>query len=127
MEIQVGKILDPVVTEALNRLVKSRDLPAKTAYRLGKISQAVFREITKAKTKRLEILREFAKKDDAGKVIEAEGKVEWTDKEALEAALGELFDSKFTVDQLHCPIDALDAAKLTPEELLAIDFVLEVQ
>lgn len=125
MKIKIGTILEPACAETLTRLTKCRDLHPKTAYTVGKVAQAVLREVTKAKTKRLELMREHAKKDKAGKVIEKDGKVEWKDKEALEKALAALFDETVKVSQEPCALDSLAAAKLSPEELLAVEFLIQ--
>ena len=125
MKIKLGTILEPACAETLTRLTKCRDLPPRTAYTVGKVAQAVLREITKAKTKRLELMREHAKKDKAGKVIEKDGKVEWKDKDALEKALAALFDESFKLSHEPVSVDLISEAKLSPEELLAVEFLIE--
>jgi hypothetical protein len=125
LEIQKAALFIPEFIPAIQNLSKARGIPAKTAYRLGKITKAILREFTKTESKRIAIVRAHAEKNEAGEWVTNEaGAVQFKDEVAVKTEIQALLDETFTIDQLPVPLEHLDAAKLSPDEISELDFML---
>lgn len=125
LEIQNAALFIPGFIPAIQKLSKARGIPAKTAYRVGKITKSILREYTKTETKRLDILRAHAELDETGAFKKTEaGEIVFKDRDAMRGELEQLLGKTFTVDQLPVALEHLDAANLAPEEIVELDFML---
>jgi len=128
IEIGYAHLYQPGFVELVKRLGKVEGMPAKTAYRVGKISQALLKNFTVADTKRLGLIEKHVVKEESGAwKKDDQGELVFDDKEAIRKEVDELLETRFTIEQLPVDIEQLDAAKLTPAELLQIDFMLDVK
>lgn len=126
IEMNYSQLYQPGFISLIQKLAKTEGFPAKTAYRVGKIAQGVLRTFTVADTKRIDVLGKYAKKDDSGAWVKSEaGDIEFMDKESAAKEVDQLLQTKFTVEQLPLELDTLDAAKLSPAEILLLDFMLK--
>lgn len=125
LEVQNAAFFIPEFVPAIQKLSKARGIPAKSAYRVGKIAKVILREFTKTETARIAILKAHAEKDEAGEWKKNEaGEIVFVDREAMKAELEKLLAQSFTIEQLPVPLDHLDAAQLSPEEISELDFML---
>jgi hypothetical protein len=125
LQIQNAALFIPGFVPAIQKLSKARGIPAKTAYRLGKITKVILREFTKTESKRIAILRAHAEKTEAGEWVKNEaGEIQFKDQPAMKAELEALLAQSFTIDQLPVPLEHLDAADLAPNEISELDFML---
>lgn len=125
LEVQNAALFIPGFIPAIQKLSKARGMPAKTAYRLGKITKVILREFTKTETARIAILKAHAVKDEAGQWKKTEaGEIEFADRAAMKAELEALLAKSFTISQAPVELAHLDAADLSPEEISELDFML---
>jgi hypothetical protein len=126
LQIQNAALFIPGFVPAIQKLSKARGIPAKTAYRLGKITKAILREFTKTESKRLAILRAHAQTTESGEWVKNEkGEIQFKDQAAMKAELEALLAESFTIEQNPVPLEHLDAADLAPNEISELDFMLE--
>lgn len=126
IEISYAHFYQPGFIPLVQKIAKVEGLPAKAAYRVGKIAQTVLRSYTVADTKRLDVIGKFVKKDDAGQWVKAEsGDLEFADKDAVTKEVDELLQTKVQIEQLPLELGSLDAAKLSPAELLMLDWMIK--
>lgn len=125
LEIQYAALYIPSFIPAIQKLSKARGIPAKTAYRLGKITKVILREYTKLDTKRLGIMREHLEKDEAGEWKKNEaGDLAFADRDGMKAKIEALIAGSFKIEQMPIPLEHLDSANLSPEEIAELDFML---
>jgi uncharacterized protein YjaZ len=125
LEVQNAALFIPGFIPAIQKLSKARGIPAKTAYRLGKITKVILREFSKTETKRIAILRAHAEKNEAGEWVKNDkGEIQFKDQAAMKAELEALLGKSFTIEQLPVPLEHLDAADLAPNEIAELDFML---
>lgn len=126
IEITNAHFYQPGFIPLIQKLARVEGLPAKAAYRVGKIAQTVLRAYTVVDTKRLDVIGKHVKKDEAGQWVKAEsGDLEFADKEAVTKEVDELLQAKVEIEQLPLELQTLDAAKLSPAELLMLDWMIK--
>ena len=126
IEIGYNHLYQPGFIELAKKLGKVSGLPAKTAYRVGKISQQILKNFTVADTKRLSLIDSHVAKDDKGTWQKDEqGELVFRDKQAVTKAMDELLSTRITIEQPPVSLDSLDVAGLTPAELMLLEPMLE--
>lgn len=128
IEIGYNHLYQPGFVELAKKLGKVSGLPAKTAYRVGKISQAILKNFTVADTKRLGIIDAHVAKDATGMWQKDEkGELVFSDKDAVTKAMDELLATRVKIEQVPVELEALDGAGLTPSDLMLLEPLLTVE
>lgn len=125
MEIKLGKLVGCI--KALAILHRQKGMGSVTAYRIMKNWDTVTQELKYFDKQKVAICEKYGKKDKDGKLIVEDGKCTILIKHAeeykdeMEALLNEVVD----IPIKKISLSSIDCAGLAPEQLAAIDFILE--
>lgn len=124
--MQLVKLLNS--KEVIEKLGNTPGLKSVIAYKVAKNIKAINEELETFDKARLKTIEKYADKDAEGSTIIEDGKYKMSEEAAIEAnhELVELqqveIDLKFEI----IPIEEIEKAELTPLEIMAIEFMLEV-
>jgi hypothetical protein len=114
------------VQEAVQKVMNAAGLPQKTAYWFGKAGKKMLKLIDDMQKEYMEITKEHAEKDEKGGMKFAgpyQVKIEESKKEAYDAKVKEFGQKSVTIETMKFPMKDLEAAKLTPHELVALEWL----
>lgn len=116
------------IQQTLQELGDSKSFNVKTAYQIHKMLVSIVKERMHA-LKRYEALSKFASKDDKGHPMRTPATGEFVipaeNQTAYEAALKELFETEFVLEQNKLNYQELGAVKFSPREIAAIAPLVE--
>jgi len=117
---------------AMHRLTNCRDLPFKVAYNVMRMSKAIDIELRESQKKWLEIANKYIQKeilpDNKHRFLFDDGKpryIEGVNVEEAEKAIADFNATAVLLDRFKLKVADIEAAKLTPAEMFALDFMLE--
>lgn len=120
----------PLVFQALQKIARTDRLPAETSYRAGRIISAVNKQMEEARVSCAGILKKYAFMDPLTNLpkgwpngpfefLEADGEKKH-DEEFLK-----IMETEFEIRVNKLPVHHLNECRLTPEEMHAIDEIIE--
>jgi hypothetical protein len=123
MEMKSYKIIE--LYRALEKLMKN-DVELRTAVALARNFEAVSTPAKIIDQKQQDLMKEYAKKDENGEVIQGEnGSVTIESPTEYFAKLQNILETDIDVELKPIKIDALKGIKISGSDILALDPVLE--
>lgn len=129
MKLLLAKIVSPKFRKSVDKLA-AQELPIRAMFQLKGIVKQIREETTKWDELQLDAAKKWADKDEEGKPIleKSDGKSTYykMDHENMinfAAEMGEL--SKIEIDIAEVKISELGSVKLTTDDLVELDFVVE--
>lgn len=122
-EISLQDIIQNI--DFITRLSK-QSMPAKTAYKIGKILKRITEEYNDYNTIRQEFVRKYAKKDDQGQIIVQDNNIQMDEQYYQEFLMqySDLVNTKVKFDILPLKIDELNM-DFTPGEMAFLENFIE--
>lgn len=115
-------------TRALGKLCNTAGLPVKLAYTVGKTQKAIQKEMQEARVGFQKLIDQFAEKDEHGKRVEPEGegsyKIADEKMKDFDQAVQDFMDIELEISQSKVTLDQLERANLTPNEIMALEPLL---
>jgi hypothetical protein len=129
IEMKFSDLDKPGMLPALMKL-KTSDLPFKTAYAAGRILDILNSNLKEGRRAYLDLTRKHAELDAEGKPVVDPSrpnlyKVDTAKLETFLKEEKELFDVEIKIDKHKLKRTDVEELKLTPEEALALDVLLE--
>ena len=123
MEMKSYKIME--MYKALEKLTKT-DVDLKTAVALARNFEAVTTPAKLIDQRQQDLMKEYAKKDDKGEIIQGEkGEVTIESPAEYFAKLQEILETELEVELKTIKLDKLADVKLSASDILALDPIFE--
>lgn len=120
---------DHVAIGAIRKAYVAIGLPGEVAYRIGKLAVRCDKEMKKYQERSIELHKKYCKTDEKGEVLGLkEGKLEFLEEgkeKEHDDKFKEILDVEFEEKVLPIKPKDLDAVKLTPAEMMALEKILE--
>lgn len=132
MEIKIKNaiVLKPEFLQAIERLLQSRPMPAKTCIEVNTAIDEIVSHFNILKRAKRDVTLRYCSKDPEGKpVIDAKDNVVFPDKEATEAcnkAFADLSEESLTI-QITQPVTIYDDENIAPLDLRLLGRIVEVK
>ena len=121
--------------------LQARKLPVKVSYAIARNSKRLLDEVTQYETARLKVCEDAAEKDEdgnpvidkiaAGGAVSEQYRIPAEAREKVDEDIRQLLDTDVDIDLMMVPADELERIDtdkrfeaLTPQELMAIDFMI---
>lgn len=122
IELTWGQIRDQSFQSALQKLMNCPDLDFQPAYSISRIGAKVKTEIADSNDLFVKLVKKHGALDDK----DGSYKIDDDKIESWKKEVGEFLDTKFTVDKNKINVTELKKARLSPQDLLAIEPLLFV-
>ncbi|QKJ99935.1 MAG: hypothetical protein HND40_10370 [Ignavibacteriota bacterium] len=120
MQLTLKQILESV--DSLGKLL-NKELPVKTAYRLGRLSKAIQSELDQFNLTRNNLIKKYGKEKDGQYQIDPDDK---TALEKFNKEIEELLDVEIKIDSYEpIPINELDDIKLSAIDMSKLEIFIK--
>ena len=117
MKLKIKEVLECI--PVLKKLVNF-SLPAKASYNIMRNMKKIEHEIKPFEESRMKLVEKYGKENEEGKISVTEENLQ-----SFYVEIASLFEEEIEVDVRTIKIEQLEDAKLTPNEIQFIDFMIE--
>ena len=117
MKLRLGETREMI--DAL-RVLMNQPLPIKVSYWLKRALVDLMKEFAPFEESRVELIKKYAEKDEAGEWVEKEGQYVIPDREAFDEEYAELAEQEIEIKYEPLGIDRFEDAKISGVDLMKL-------
>lgn len=124
MKINLGEVL--TITKAINETsLLTKDLPAKTAYKLMKLVRVLNNEVETFEKIKTSLIEKFGKKKEDGTLdIDDKGTIALEDSDGFYSEFNTLIESEVEINDISISVDDFGDINIPTTALMALDKIL---